>query len=151
MACALAADPPRPPGLGPVGGGGERPAARGGHPGGVLGTGRRAAADRAAGLAVAALDALRALPRAHHPLVLGAAAAAAGADPADAAALAVHHLVGGACTAAVRLLGLDPLRVAAVAAEIGRAAEPVVARPSATPRPPSPPTIPPCCPPTAAR
>ena len=74
-----------------------------------------------------ALDALRALPRAHHPLVLGAAAAAAGAGPADAAALAVHHLVGGACTAAVRLLGLDPLRVAAVAAAVGRDAEAGVA------------------------
>jgi urease accessory protein len=73
-----------------------------------------------------ALHALRAQPRAHHPLVLGAAAAAAGAEPSAAAALAVHHLVGGACTAAVRLLGLDPLRVAAVAAEIGRAAEPVL-------------------------
>jgi urease accessory protein len=34
----------------------------------------------------------------------------------------VHHLVGGACTAAVRLLGLDPLRVAAVAVRAGRAA-----------------------------
>jgi urease accessory protein len=62
----------------------------------------------------------------HHPLVLGAAAAAAGADPGAAAALAVHHLIGGACTAAVRLLGLDPLRVAAIAAEVGRAGEPVV-------------------------
>jgi urease accessory protein len=53
--------------------------------------------------------------RPHHPLVLGASAAAtsASADQA-AAALAVHHLVGGAATAAVRLLGLDPLRVAAV-------------------------------------
>ena len=48
-------------------------------------------------------------------------------DAADAALLAVHHLVGGACTAAVRLLGLDPLAVAAVAAEAGRHAEPVVA------------------------
>ena len=38
----------------------------------------------------------------------------------------MHHLVGGACTAAVRLLGLDPLRVAAVTAATGRAAEPVV-------------------------
>jgi urease accessory protein len=74
-----------------------------------------------------ALDALRARPRVHHPLVLGAAAAAAGSEPRDAAELAVHHLVGGACTAAVRLLGLDPLRVAAVAAEIGRKAEPIVA------------------------
>jgi urease accessory protein len=74
-----------------------------------------------------ALDALRALPRAHHPLVLGVAAAAAGATPSDAALLAVHHLIGGACTAAVRLLGLDPLVVAAVAAEAGRDAEPVAA------------------------
>jgi urease accessory protein len=73
----------------------------------------------------AALDALRALPRVHHPLVLGVAAAAAGATPPDAALLAVHHLVGGACTAAVRLLGLDPLAVAAVAAEAGSHAEPV--------------------------
>ncbi len=71
----------------------------------------------------AALDELRSLPRAHHALVLGAAAAAAGAAPADAAALAVHHLIGGACTAAVRLLGLDPLRVAALAAAAGRGAE----------------------------
>ena len=74
-----------------------------------------------------AVAALRALPRAHHPLVLGAAAAAAGATPPDAAALALHHLVGGASTAAVRLLGLDPLRVAAVGADVARAAEPVVA------------------------
>jgi urease accessory protein len=78
-----------------------------------------------------AVAALRALPRVHHPLVLGAAAAAAGADPAQAAALALHHLVGGACTAAVRLLGLDPLRVAAVAAAVGRAAD-VVADTAAT-------------------
>jgi urease accessory protein len=63
----------------------------------------------------------------HHPLVLGAAAAAAGADPGQAAALALHHLVGGASTAAVRLLGLDPLRVAAVSASVARAAEPLVA------------------------
>jgi len=73
------------------------------------------------------VNTLRALPRAHHPLVLGAVAAAAGATPSEAAALAVHHLIGGACTAAVRLLGLDPLAVAAVAAEAGRRAEPVVA------------------------
>ena len=75
----------------------------------------------------AALDALRALPRVHHPLVLGVAAATAGATPSEAALLAVHHLIGGACTAAVRLLGLDPLAVAAVAAEAGRHAEPVAA------------------------
>ncbi len=74
-----------------------------------------------------ALDALRALAHVHHPLVLGGAAAAAGATPSDAALLAVHHLIGGACTAAVRLLGLDPIAVAAVAAEAGRVAEPFAA------------------------
>ena len=79
-----------------------------------------------------AVDELRALPRAHHPLVLGVAAAAAGATPSDAALLAVHHLIGGACTAAVRLLGLDPLAVAAVAAEAGRHAEPVAANAART-------------------
>lgn len=62
------------------------------------------------------LRALAELGRPHHPLVLGAASAAAGAGPEQAAALAVHHLVGGGATAAVRLLGLDPLRVAAVQA-----------------------------------
>jgi urease accessory protein len=74
-----------------------------------------------------AVAALRALPRVHHPLVLGAAAAAAGADPGQAAALALHHLVGGAATAAVRLLGLDPLRVTAVTVGVARAADAVAA------------------------
>jgi urease accessory protein len=78
-----------------------------------------------------AVAALRALPRVHHPLVLGAAAAATGADPGQAAALALHHLVGGASTAAVRLLGLDPLRVTAVAAGVARAADPVAAEAAA--------------------
>lgn len=59
-----------------------------------------------------ALAALAELGRPHQPLVLGAAVAAGGGQAADAAALAVHHLVGGACSAAVRLLGLDPLDVA---------------------------------------
>ena len=74
-----------------------------------------------------AVDALRNLPHVHHPLVLGVAAAAAGASPEDAAGLAVHHMVGGACSAAVRLLGFDPLAVAAVAVAAGRSAERVAA------------------------
>ncbi len=74
-----------------------------------------------------AVDELRELGGVHHPLVLGVAAAGAGATPEQAAALALHHLVGGACSAAVRLLGLDPLAVAAVAAAVGRVAEPVAA------------------------
>ncbi|HEX9335952.1 MAG TPA: urease accessory UreF family protein [Pseudonocardiaceae bacterium] len=60
--------------------------------------------------------------RPHQPLVLGAAVAAGRGTPADAAALAVHHLVGGACSAAIRLLGLDPLAVAAVQGGLSDAA-----------------------------
>ncbi len=71
--------------------------------------------------------ALRALSHVHHPLVLGVAAASAGATPTDAAVLALHHLIGGACSAGVRLLGLDPLAVAAAAVAAGRHAEPVAA------------------------
>jgi urease accessory protein len=59
----------------------------------------------------------------HQPLVLGAAVAAAGGRPEQAAGLAVHHLIGGAATAAVRLLGLDPLRVASVQAALSGLAD----------------------------
>jgi urease accessory protein len=52
----------------------------------------------------------------HQPIVLGIACAAAGGTPDDAAKLAVHHLAGAITTAAVRMLGLDPLSVAAVQA-----------------------------------
>lgn len=70
-----------------------------------------------------ALEALCQTGRPHHPLVLGVVVAAV-ADDADAAALlALHHLLGGACTAAVRLLGLDPIAVAAVQARESQPAE----------------------------
>lgn len=75
-----------------------------------------------------ALSALRqALSRPHHPLVLGAAAAAAGATPAQAAGLAVHHLIGGAASAAVRLLGLNPLTAAGVQSALAPLADRVAA------------------------
>lgn len=74
-----------------------------------------------------ALETLAALRRPHQPLVLGAATAAAGGGPDDAACLAVHHLVGQTATAAVRLLGLDPLALAAVHAGALAACGPVVA------------------------
>jgi urease accessory protein len=64
----------------------------------------------------AAIDGLGARP--HQALVLGVATAAAGGTPHDAAALAVHHLVGQVCSAAVRLLGLDPLALAGVHARV---------------------------------
>lgn len=69
----------------------------------------------------AALEALSQTGRPHHPLVLGVVVAAVGDGPDVAALLALYHLLGGACAAAVRLLGLDPIAVAAVQA---RAAEP---------------------------
>jgi urease accessory protein len=49
----------------------------------------------------------------HQPVALGAAVAAAGGAAADAAAVSLHHLAAAVCTAGVRLLGLDPLAVAA--------------------------------------
>ncbi|MGH3799722.1 MAG: urease accessory protein UreF [Pseudonocardiaceae bacterium] len=74
----------------------------------------------------APLDALSATGRPHHPLVLGAVVAAAGDDAGAAALLAVHHLLAGACSAAVRLLGLDPIAVAAVQARAAGSAEQMV-------------------------
>jgi urease accessory protein len=68
-----------------------------------------------------ALHELSRLSRPHHPLVLGVAVAAAGEESEVAALLALHHLLGGMCSAAVRLLGLDPITVAGVQA---RASEP---------------------------
>ncbi|GAA4777874.1 urease accessory UreF family protein [Actinomycetospora chlora] len=72
----------------------------------------------------APVDALGARP--HQALVLGVATAAASGGAGDAASLAVHHLVGQATSAAVRLLGLDPLALAAVHARALAAAAPVV-------------------------
>ncbi|MGH3780319.1 MAG: urease accessory protein UreF [Pseudonocardiaceae bacterium] len=71
----------------------------------------------------AALLALSRTSRPHHPLVLGAVVAATGDGAGAAALLALHHLLGGACAAAVRLLGLDPIAVAAVQARASRSAE----------------------------
>ncbi|MEX0791043.1 MAG: urease accessory UreF family protein, partial [Actinomycetota bacterium] len=47
----------------------------------------------------------------HHPVALGAAAAAAGLEPLDAARATVFNAVTGPASAAVRLLGLDPVAV----------------------------------------
>ncbi|TDE19169.1 urease accessory protein UreF [Nonomuraea mesophila] len=53
----------------------------------------------------------RAVPHPHHPVALGVAAYAAGVTPQDAALAAAYHAVSGPATAAVRLLGLDPVAV----------------------------------------
>lgn len=63
----------------------------------------------------AVVDGLGARP--HQAFVLGVVSAAAGGSAHDAAALAVHHLVGQVCSAGVRLLGLDPLALAGVHAQ----------------------------------
>ncbi|HEY6797315.1 MAG TPA: urease accessory UreF family protein [Kineosporiaceae bacterium] len=53
-------------------------------------------------------------PRPHHPVVLGCAARAAGADAAGAALVAAYLSIAGPATAAQRLLALDPVAVASV-------------------------------------
>lgn len=53
------------------------------------------------------------------PVALGAVAGAAGLTPFDAALCSLHHLVGAVTTGAVRLLGLDPFEVHAIAARLG--------------------------------
>jgi urease accessory protein len=52
----------------------------------------------------------------HHAVVLGAAAAAAGCAPDEAARIAAYQSVSGPASAAVRLLALDPMRATAVLA-----------------------------------
>ncbi|MFE0319983.1 urease accessory protein UreF [Streptomyces albogriseolus] len=67
---------------------------------------------------------------AHQPVVLGAAARAAGLGPEDAAHCALYESIGGPATATVRLLGLDPFDATAVLArrapEADRVAETAV-------------------------
>jgi urease accessory protein len=53
------------------------------------------------------------------PLALGVVADAAGLGRREAALCSLHHLVGTVTTAAVRLLGLDPFDVHALAASLG--------------------------------
>ena len=57
-------------------------------------------------------------PRPHAPVVLGLAAAAAGCAPGDATLAAAYAAVTGPASAAVRLLGLDPLAVHAMLAHL---------------------------------
>ncbi len=47
----------------------------------------------------------------HHPVAVGAVAAAAGLGPREAAVAATHGVLTGPATAGVRLLGLDPFAV----------------------------------------
>ena len=61
------------------------------------------------------------------PIALGTVAAAAGLDPEEAALCALHHQIGTWTTAAVRLLGLDPFAVHALAARLAPAIESLAA------------------------
>lgn len=82
------------------------------------------------------LDTLAALPAGslHHPVVLGATAHAAGGNPADAAVLAATAAITGPASAAVRLLGLDPLAVQALLASLAPEATRLAAQAAAESR-----------------
>src|SRR4051812_18687768 len=80
---------------------------------------------RAAGGAWPSASYAAAGPRPHLPVVLGLAAAAAGCAPADAALAAAYASVTGSASAAVRLLGLDPLAVHAALADLAPAVDAV--------------------------
>lgn len=62
-----------------------------------------------------------------YPVALGLVARVAGIDPAGAALLACHHAISGPASAAVRLLGLDPLAVHRLLAELSPMIEAVAA------------------------
>jgi len=67
------------------------------------------------------LDAVsRTVGGSHQPIALGVVVAAAGGSAADAVALSSHHLTAAVTSAAVRLLGLDPIELAIVQERAGR-------------------------------
>jgi urease accessory protein len=76
-----------------------------------------------------ALDELRAaVPGGpHHPIVLGVATAATGGTPQQAATITAYGVVTGSASAAVRLLGLDPLTVQRMLAELAGTVDAVAA------------------------
>lgn len=81
--------------------------------------------------------------RPHHAVVLGASTAAAGGGPAEAALLAATASVAGPASAALRLLGLDPVALTALQARLAvavdaLAAEPVAEDPADLPAPGAP-------------
>jgi urease accessory protein len=63
----------------------------------------------------------------HHPVALGASAAAAGCTVAEAARIAAYQAVAGPSSAAVRLLALDPMAAAAVLARLAGEVDTVAA------------------------
>lgn len=71
---------------------------------------------------------LAATPRPHHPVILGAITGVGCGLPLDAAAAAAYLAVSGPASAAVRLLGLDPLAVNGVVAGLAGQLDDVAAR-----------------------
>jgi urease accessory protein len=67
----------------------------------------------------------------HHAVMLGAAAAAAGCSPDEAARIAAYQSVTGPASAAVRLLALDPMRATAVLAGLAADIDDTAARAAA--------------------
>jgi urease accessory protein len=67
-------------------------------------------------------------PSPHHAVVLGTATAAAGGSPLQAAQVAAYQSVAGPASAAVRLLALDPMRAAAVLAQLSADIDETAAR-----------------------
>jgi urease accessory protein len=63
---------------------------------------------------------------AHLSVATGAVGVAAGLDPAEVARLVAHHAIATPTQAAVKLLGLDPFEVVALAARLAPVAEDVV-------------------------
>jgi urease accessory protein len=63
----------------------------------------------------------------HHPVALGVAAHAAGLSERDAATAAAYLAVSGPATAAQRLLGMDPMKVAAATARLAAAVDALAA------------------------
>jgi len=92
------------------------------------------AASVGAGAASAAADATAGAPRTeyragpHHAVVLGAAAAAAGCAPAEAARIAAYQAVAGPVSAAVRLLALDPMLATGILAGLASDIDQVAAQ-----------------------
>ncbi|ONI78672.1 urease accessory protein UreF [Actinosynnema sp. ALI-1.44] len=75
------------------------------------------------------LDALvRATPRPHHAIVVGALTGIAGGSSGDAALTAAYLSVSGPASAAVRLLGLDPFAANAEVTRLGDAMHAVAER-----------------------
>ena len=92
-----------------------------------LGVGSRRA-DAGAGVALGGAGRREYRGGPHHAVVLGAAAAAAGCTPVEAARIAAYQAVAGPVSAAVRLLALDPMRATGILAGLAGDIEQVAAQ-----------------------